>query len=353
MPTTTTLLSLPSRAVVTRVAGAVAAAALSLGAVAGPAAAAPAPSGPDVSRWQHGAALSWSAVKASGQSFAFVKATESTSYVNPYFAADWAASGQAGLMHGAYHFARPSVGSAVPQARAFIKVAGTARKPGDLPPVLDLEQSGGLNPAQLSTWTRQFLDETRRLTGRTPVIYTYPYFWKTAMAGSKAFAAYPLWIASYTTASAPTMPSWPTWTFWQYSSTSTVKGISGKADMNRYNGTLTQLRQLANIKPAPPKAPVKATAKVVAQLSASTVRLGRSVTLRGSISHVAAGETVYRQGYYSGAWHTWATAKVTKAGTYSFTVKPSVKAVNGYRVYVGGTSKHNAAASSTVRLTVR
>ena len=340
------------RSLTARLAGAAAVTAVCLSAAA-PAGAATAagPTGPDVSRWQHGAPLSWSAVKASGQAFAFVKATEGAAYTNPYFASDWAGTRNAGLLHGAYHFARPSVGSAVSQARRFVAVAGTARAQGDLPPVLDLEQSGGLSPAQLSTWTTQFLTETSRLTGRTPIIYTYPNFWRTAMAGTRAFTGYPLWIASYTSASTPLMPAWSKWTFWQYSSTSTVAGIAGKADMNRFNGTLTELRTLANI-PSTAATPTPAT-KITAKLSAASTTKGRSVTLRGSVTPVQAGQTLSRQGYYSGAWHTWSTTKVTSSGSYTFTIKPTVKAVNKYRVYLPASGSRKAAASSTVTLTVR
>jgi len=343
--------SLPAlRSLAARVAGGAAAAALCLGIVGSPAAAAASPTGPDVSRWQHGSPLSWAAVKGAGHSFAFVKATEGNGYTNPYFASDWAGTRNVGLLRGAYHFARPSVGSAVGQARHFIAVAGTARGAGDLPPVLDLEQSGGLSPAQLTTWTREFLTETRRLTGRTPIVYTYPHFWRTSMAGTKAFTDYPLWIASYTSAARPVMPAWSRWTFWQYSSTSTVAGIAGKADMNRFNGSLTDLRKLANLGPV---AKTGAAAKITARLSASSTTRNKSVTLRGSVAPAVSGQIVYRQGYYSGAWHTWASTKVAGSGSYSFTIKPTKKAVNKYRVYLPATSKRKASASKTVTLTVR
>src|SRR5438270_6269922 len=82
--------------------------------------------GPDVASYQHpsSGSIDWAAVKTSGRSFVFVKATEGSTYTNPYFAADWAASRAAGLIHGAYAFARPSVGSAVAQAQKLVAVAG-------------------------------------------------------------------------------------------------------------------------------------------------------------------------------------------------------------------------------------
>ena len=55
--------------------------------------------GIDVASHQHpgGAAIDWDAVAASGQSFAFIKATEGTGYGNPYFSADSAKAAAAGI----------------------------------------------------------------------------------------------------------------------------------------------------------------------------------------------------------------------------------------------------------------
>jgi lysozyme len=47
-----------------------------------------------------------------------------------------------------------------------------------------------------------------------------------------------LWIAHWTSGSAPTVPAdnWGGngWTFWQYTSSGTVPGISGNVDLDRY-----------------------------------------------------------------------------------------------------------------------
>src|SRR4051795_7956205 len=132
--------------------------------------------GPDVASYQHpsGRAINWSSVYAAGKRFVFVKATEGTSYRNPYFAGDWSGSHDAGLLHGAYHFARPSkrAGSAAAQARYFVATAGRSRSAGDLPPTLDLEVSGGLAPRQLIAWTKAYLTTVRDLTGRRPMVYS-------------------------------------------------------------------------------------------------------------------------------------------------------------------------------------
>src|SRR6267142_578733 len=64
------------------------------------------PLGCDVSGYQPG--VNWTQVKNAGVTFCWSKATESTSYVNPYFTAQQAGAKNAGIYVGAYHFARPS-----------------------------------------------------------------------------------------------------------------------------------------------------------------------------------------------------------------------------------------------------
>jgi GH25 family lysozyme M1 (1,4-beta-N-acetylmuramidase) len=224
--------------------------------------------GPDVSSYQHPTGpndISWSTTKVSGASFAFVKATEGTTYTNPYFAADFAAIKKAGLIRGAYHFARPtsSTTTAVAQAAKFVKVAGRMGLAGDLPPVLDLEVNNNVSPAALIRWTGAYLSEIKRLTGRDAIIYTGPYFWKTKMANSTAFTNHPLWAASYTTSKTLTLfGGWGFYTFWQYTSSATMRGLPGKVDMSRFNGTLDRLNVLAKRAPAPAPTPAPAPGSV-------------------------------------------------------------------------------------------
>jgi len=201
--------------------------------------------GIDVSRWQHpnGAAIDWDAVRQSGQRFVFIKATEGpeaggSPYVNPYFKGDWTDAARAGLLRGAYHYAQPSTApnAGVLQARDFVATTGTMQGPMDLPPVLDIEETNGLAPAQMVTFVKSWLTEVERLTGRRPIIYTGLSFWNLGLAGSTEFAAYRLWFARWLDAPTPgQLPSgFLTWTFWQRSSTGRVPGIQSAVDLNSY-----------------------------------------------------------------------------------------------------------------------
>lgn len=214
--------------------------------------------GVDVSSYQHpnGAGITWSQVKGSGQSFAVVKATESTYYVNPWVTSDAAGARAAGLQVGLYHFARPTLVGGSPTTDAVAEADAFARQVqavggAQLPPTLDLEVTGGLTPTQLAAWTGQFLTRVRADTGREPMIYTGPYFWMDNV-GSTAFSSYPLWEADYTTDPAPmSFGGWSSWQLWQYSdgayfSPPPVYGISAYVDRDRYAGFAGPLSSFAS-----------------------------------------------------------------------------------------------------------
>ena len=198
--------------------------------------------GPDVSKYQHpgGAPIDWGAVRAAGFQFAFIKATEGTTsdLNNPYFTTDWSAVGGVGLLRGAYHFARPALplSTAQLQARNFVAVTGSMQGAADLPPVLDVEVSGGLGQSDLIAWIQTWLTEVENLTGRRPMIYTGLNFWNGATGGSSAVSNYRLWFARYVTGNSPgTLPTgFGSATFWQYTSTARIAGISANVDVSRY-----------------------------------------------------------------------------------------------------------------------
>ncbi|MEG4214503.1 GH25 family lysozyme [Microcoleus sp. Pol14C6] len=184
--------------------------------------------GIDVSDYQPN--VNWQAVARDGIVFSFVKSTEGATLVSPTFARNWAAMKAAGIQRGAYHFFRPA-SSVQEQIDLFLKTVKL--EVGDLPPVLDMETTGGLSVDQFCDRAAIWLEAVETATLMRPIIYTYPGFWDNL--GTKRFADYPLWIAHYTTAEEPWVPGgWKTWTFWQYSDTGTVSGVSGNVDTNIY-----------------------------------------------------------------------------------------------------------------------
>ena len=227
--------------------------------------------GPDVSSYQHpyGAPIKWAYVAKAGKEFAIVKATEGTSYVNPWFKTDYPRIRQVGMVRGSYHFARPAypvASTASAQAHYYVRRLGTtARTSHTLPPALDLEISGGLSRGALVSWAQTFLLTVRRLTGRTPMLYTYPSFYWSALGDPVALQRYPLWMASY-----GTQVDSSTTTLWQYTSTASVRGIRGSVDMSRLVSASGTWKSLSDGRPSTawpaqvPGAPQAVAAKAAA-----------------------------------------------------------------------------------------
>lgn len=205
--------------------------------------------GIDVSH--HNGEIDWPAVAAAGHRFVFIKATEGGTFRDPRFATNWRAARAAGLYRGAYHFAAVkdgnlSAGDARTEAKWLCSTVGELSA-GDLPVVLDLETyvAGG-SGQPIIDWALEFLRTAEELTGRVPIIYCGPNYWKWMLRRTSALQSWPLWQVQYTRAKAPTpMDGWPRWTFWQYSSTGSVPGIRGRVDLNRFAGSHEALAALA------------------------------------------------------------------------------------------------------------
>lgn len=206
------------------------------------------PTGIDISSHQHGpqGSIDIGQTVSGGQSFAFVKATEGTHYINPQFRSDTIKFIEEDVPVGFYHYARPAASSGVEQARLFVRVTGIDDGVKAFPPVLDIETDGGLSASELTEWVGEFVDEIKRLTDRETMIYTYPNFWKEKMGNTTEFNHLPLWIASYAPSlKADAIPGgWEHWDFWQYTDSGRIPGYSGKVDVNVFNGTESEMEDL-------------------------------------------------------------------------------------------------------------
>ncbi|MGE0503034.1 MAG: GH25 family lysozyme [Rhizobiaceae bacterium] len=191
--------------------------------------------GTDVSKYQR--SIDWSKAKASGISFAFIKATEGGDRVDDYFAEHWSRTRAHDIPRAAYHFyyfCRP----ASEQAEWFIR--NVPRERGTLPPVLDMEwnpQSPSCklrpDPATVRSEMRVWLSMVERHYGRKPIIYTSVDFFDDN--GLSGFHGYPYWLRSVAGHPSEKYGSHP-FTFWQYTGTGIVPGIDGDADINVFNG---------------------------------------------------------------------------------------------------------------------
>ena len=96
------------------------------------------PAGMDVSSLQ--GTVDWATAAANGATFAYIKATEATGYVNPYLASQYTGAYAAGIIRGTYHFALPDRSTGAAQANYFLSHLGGWSPDGKtLPPMLDME----------------------------------------------------------------------------------------------------------------------------------------------------------------------------------------------------------------------
>ncbi len=208
--------------------------------------------GMDVSYYE--SSIDWAAAKAGGIQYAFIRVSDGTGSIDSKFDSNWSGSRAAGVLHGAYQFFRPSE-DPIAQADLMIAALGSYT-PGDLPPVIDVEVTGGMSAATVAAGVRTWVDRVKNALGVTPIVYTGKYFWRDEVGGPTSFVNNPLWIAQYTSL-CPDLPSpWTRWTFWQSSETGTVAGISGKVDLDSFNGSISDLIAFAggagNTPPPPP-----------------------------------------------------------------------------------------------------
>jgi GH25 family lysozyme M1 (1,4-beta-N-acetylmuramidase) len=207
--------------------------------------------GLDVSHYQGD--IAWPTVYAKGARFAYVKATESTTYTDPKFAQNYAGAGAAGLARGAYHFALPDRSPGATQADYLLAHGGGSPPDGmSLPPMLDIEYNPygatcyGLTPNAMVLWIRAFSNEVRARTSRYPTIYTTTNWWTTCTGNNSSFGATnPLFIARYNSTVGTLPAGWPAYTMWQYADAGVLPG-----DQDRFNGSVSALQTFARGCPA-------------------------------------------------------------------------------------------------------
>ncbi len=199
--------------------------------------------GVDVSHYQ--GEIDWTVLESQGIDFAYIKATEGSSFVDDKFVSNWENATQTSLKIGAYHFfSFDSEGET--QAENYVQMVGSLE--GKLLPVVDVEYYGDKfqNPPEKATVITELTDMLLALEqeyGVKPMIYTTYVVYYKYLQGE--FDEYPLWIRNvYFT---PDVNLKDKWTFWQYSDTEVLEGYTGQEkyiDVNVFCGSLEELEVL-------------------------------------------------------------------------------------------------------------
>ena len=196
--------------------------------------------GIDVSKYQ--SMIAWEEVKAMKVEniqlgFAFIKATEGIGNTDPHFKRNWKKTKDNGIIRGAYHF---FIGSKDGRMQAENFIDKVELEPGDLPPVLDVEQLNGATSHALKKEIKKWLEIVENHYQVKPIIYTNIDFYKRNL-GSE-FDSYPLWVAHYFQLVQPRINR--NWIFWQHSDQGRVNGIISKVDFNVFSGDSLDFKNL-------------------------------------------------------------------------------------------------------------
>lgn len=196
--------------------------------------------GIDVSKYQN--IIDWGSVRdmrvgSVQMSFAFIKATEGLGNEDAYFQRNWRKVKDAGLTRGAYHFFLATK-SGKAQAENFIN--SVELSPGDLPPVLDIEQAYGVPGTTLRERAKEWLQTIQDYYHIQPIIYTNVDFYRLYLKDD--FDGYPLWVAHYLQKERPRI--YRDWAFWQHSEAGRVNGILTRVDFDVFNGDSIEFRKL-------------------------------------------------------------------------------------------------------------
>lgn len=182
--------------------------------------------GIDVSH--HNGKLDWKKIKESGVKFAFIKASDGASFKDPRFKENYLGAKAAGVLVGAYHYFRPDVVAHRQIDNFLFAIADCAL---DLPAVFDWEHPGGPMPGQLKI-ALDWLEAITTVTGKPPIIYTGPYFFRDVIKSPAWASKYPLWIAHYGTKTPKIPPPWTKCYIHQYTETGKLSKHAGQFDLN-------------------------------------------------------------------------------------------------------------------------
>lgn len=250
--------------------------------------------GIDVSTWNK--QIDWSAVKASGIDFAFIKVggrgwgSAGTLYHDSRALENLKGAKAAGIKIGVYFFSQAiTEKEAAEEAQYTINYLHTYGISIDLPIAMDFEyasdsptggrlRTANLTREQATNVCLAFCSYVAT-RGYTPMVYANKSMLTNDMNASTIASRYPIWLAQYNSSATYT----GAYSYWQYTSSGTVPGIEGRVDMNFYYSTDGSFSSKINI-PVPNGETAPADAKIVYATHIQTYGWEKEETYDGGIS---------------------------------------------------------------------
>ena len=199
--------------------------------------------GVDVSEYQ--GEIDWEKLSNQNIDFAYIKATEGSSYTDERFQYNYQNAITTNLKIGAYHFFSFD-SDAISQSENYIK--NVPKDMNLLPPVVDIEFYGDKNkniPNAENTreQLKKLLEKLEEYYEKNPIIYATNTSYNLYIKDN--FEGYKIWIRDIF--STPNLKDNRKWTLWQYTNRERLEGYNGEEkfiDMNVFNGSYEEFIKL-------------------------------------------------------------------------------------------------------------
>lgn len=189
--------------------------------------------GIDVSNWQRN--IDYSQVKNSGVQIVYIKASEGTTFKDPYLEQNYSNAKANGLKVGFYHYlTATSVWQARAQADFFASVI--EGKDVDCKLAMDYEEFFGEGKIEINEIALAFMKRVKEITKKDVIVYSNLNNVKNTFGDDVANEGR-LWLAYYSNTQnlINVNSSWTNYIGLQYTSSGQVPGISGNVDKNRFS----------------------------------------------------------------------------------------------------------------------
>ena len=188
--------------------------------------------GIDVSEWQ--GRINFKEVAESGIEVVYIRASEGTTYIDPYFMDNYRGAKENGIRVGFYHFLTATTTEKAEREAKFF-VSNIKGLEPDCKLAMDFEVFNGLGREEINRISKVFLEKVEELSGKECVIYSDASNARDVFDEELA-KKYPIWVADYFVDEPENNGKWDSWVGFQYSDKGRIKGISGNVDRDRFTG---------------------------------------------------------------------------------------------------------------------
>ncbi|WP_179118082.1 GH25 family lysozyme [Saccharothrix sp. ALI-22-I] len=251
--------------------------------------------GIDISSWQ-GSAIGWLAVKGNNISFASVKVTEATGYVNPHATAQVDGARGVGIHVGGYHYAHPGdIAGQVAHFVAQLNARGLLAS-GSLWPMLDMEAPDFTGDP--NGFVAEFIRLFRERSGRRELLVYANQYWFTRRLRPNEWAddGVILWCAQYNGNPGHVDYSHPRLAIHQHTQEGIVPGFTGFVDRNATVGGWRVGSFVLDGAPAPAPAPQPAPAPAPSGWVSYVIQPGDTLSGIAARTGTTVGELASRNG---------------------------------------------------------